>query len=334
MATWSELPSLRIAANVGAAYVPEFWEAEVVPEAFAQLKMRELAEVFPKIGLNNGEVYHITLGGTMGNAGTIAVGTKVVIDSTIGLRGLNGTMREWGRGLEIQKRLLQLAPQDPLVRWYRNELQRNIALAIDSGIRDALYAATTIRVNGGTWLKDSTGTFTIFGTYASGKCLLPQVRKAAEQLQVQNAPMFPGDTYMGIFHPYQISDMFADTTANSGLVPVSQYTERGIDKLFRFEIGMVYNTRIVRSTNIQGTLEQASTGTVQLARAIIAGAGAVGWVLGSLPEIYFDDDYQKDFKRVQALAWLMNANYQLIKDPYAALIQTTVPENITGNGVA
>ena len=97
---------------------------------------------------------------------------------------------------------------------------------------------------------------------------------------------------------------------------------------------MLYNMRIVPTTLVTGTNEQASTGTVQTARAVGFGAGAAGWVIGSMPRISIDDDYEKDFGRVTAIAWHGNMDAIRIKDPYSIPCQTTVKEAITASGIA
>ena len=333
MADWSALPTYRNAANVGAQLVPQYWESEIIPEAMENLRFMDMASPFPRPGVGKGEIYHISLGGTMNDAGTLAVGTKTPIDSTSGIRALNGTMREWGRGVAVEQRLLELAPSDPQNKHYRSELQRNINRAIDGMLRDTAYAATTDRVGGGTYGR-SGGTFYMYGTYANGKMNADVIAIVAERLGNNNVPEFPAGGWKMVMHTFQFSDLMRDATAVSGFIPISQYTDRGIEKLFKWEVGQLYNVRIVQSTNIRGTRESASTGTVQTARAVASGMGGIGFVTGMEPRIYFDPDYEKDFERVQALAWRSNMDGILLKDPYVIPVQTTVKENITVTGVA
>lgn len=333
MADWSALPTYRIAANQGRQLVPEYWEAEIIPEAMENLRFMDLARPFPRPGVGKGEIYHIPLGGTMNDAGTLAQGTKIPVDSTAGIRGVNGTMKEAGRGVAIERRLLDLAPSDPQNAHYRFEMSRNINRYIDGILRDAAYGATTDRVNGGTFGR-SGGSFFVFGTYANGKMNADVVAIVAERLSNNNVPEFPEGGWKMIMHTFQFSDLMRDATAVSGFIPLVQYTEKGVEKLFKNEVGMLHNIRIVQSTNIRGTLEQASTGTVQTARAVAAGFGGLGFVTGKMPEIYYDPDYEKDFGRVQALAWDANLDAIKLKDAYIIPVQTTVKENITGNGIA
>lgn len=79
-------------------------------------------------------------------------------------------------------------------------------------------------------------------TGGAARLALSDIRKAVTRLQSNNVPTYDGNDYVGIVHPLILGDLYADT----GFTNWVQYTAP--EKMYEFEVGKVFNTRIMTST--------------------------------------------------------------------------------------
>lgn len=113
-------------------------------------------------------------------------------------------------------------------------------------------------------------------TYSATRLALSDVRVAATLLQGYNVKTFDGQSYVGIVHPLQLADLYAD----SGFTNWVQY--QYAEKMFDFEVGKIFNVRIMTSTVVPISAASAdgsspSVGTSTLAYAMtIFGKDAYG----------------------------------------------------------
>ena len=104
----------------------------------------------------------------------------------------------------------------------------------------------------------SSNSAAVSATASGPRLALSDVRVAATYLQGQNAKTFDGQSYIGIVHPKQLSDLYAD----AGYTNWVQY--QYAEKMFDFEVGKIFNVRIMTSTMVP-TSSASAQGAAQTA---------------------------------------------------------------------
>lgn len=87
----------------------------------------------------------------------------------------------------------------------------------------------------------SSNTAAVSATASGPRLALSDIRVASTYLQSFNVPTWDGQNYVGIIHPKQMTDLYSD----SGFTNWMQYTHP--ETMFDFEIGRVFNVRLVTS---------------------------------------------------------------------------------------
>lgn len=96
------------------------------------------------------------------------------------------------------------------------------------------------------------GQVSVVVSAGSGQRLaLSDIRVAATRLQSMDAPTYDGQNYIGILSPKQQADLYAD----SGFTNWVQYTAP--DKMYDFEVGRVFNVRLMTSNRVPVTAGSA-----------------------------------------------------------------------------
>lgn len=337
MATWSELPSIRIGSGVGQEWVPEFWAPEIFHIASEHIELLQYCHRLEKFGVGKGETYFVNKFGTLGTrGGTLAVGTKIPV-TNLPTTQVAGTIREMGNGIEIQERILYLSPYDLESQGARYALAQDMKKTIDGLIRKEILSATTNYVYGGTWAtigKYPTAIGTI-GTAANFQMTLGAVRRLSTQFRVKKVPKLKNQAWVLFMHPQQIDDLFADASTTGGFIDITKYSQYAYEKVADRAIGRLYGFEIAESTFVAGTTETQATGTVQTVDAMAIGGNdadpALIFAWAKEPEIRYEPDYQTDFNRTQALAWLADGAPRLYTDYYLGIIKsastTAIEEN-------
>lgn len=100
------------------------------------------------------------------------------------------------------------------------------------------------------------------------------IAEAVSKLRANDAPQFEGG-YVCVMHPHVYHDLMVEV-GTGGFVDVAKYAEPG--KIFKGEIGMLYGTRIVVSSNVQFYANASdgagSTGNVDVYPTYIFGQNA------------------------------------------------------------
>jgi hypothetical protein len=233
-----------------------------------------------------------------------------------------------GNGVKMEKFLLNVSPSDIEGRSVRYALAQDIADMLDTKIRNAIYTATTNKMNAGTYA--TVGAFITIGTRANMKFGWETIIRMNTQKQIQNI-----DVDMPLYvHPYQNEDLFLETTASQSFTDISKYTEKGVTKIYDLEIGKIGQFRLIPTNRVVGTREAASTGTVQTAVAFAVVpelAAAMAWALPT--EFRYEDDYDTDFGRTSALAHYGQGGACKLVDEYSILVKSTVRSNITAYAI-
>jgi N4-gp56 family major capsid protein len=85
---------------------------------------------------------------------------------------------------------------------------------------------------------------TVICAGGAARLALSDIRRAVTRLQSNNAAPYDGTSYVAIIHPVQLQDLYADTTFTSW----SQYQVP--EKMFDYEVGKVFNCRVMTSTSV------------------------------------------------------------------------------------
>ena len=324
MSTWGELPLISIAEKT--TFNPQFYIAEVIQQVQERAKIYPVAGMLEKFGMKDhcGQTFQgnitVNLGSTGGTYWDLKSGTKVALSGVV-TKSYIGTVSEMGNGVKMEKFLLNVSPSDIEGLSVRYALSQDIADMLDTKVRNAIYTATTNKMNAGTYA--TVGAFITIGTYA--------IVRMNTQKQINNI-----DVDMPFYvHPYQNEDLFLDTTASASFVDISKYTEKGVQKVYDLEIGKIGQFRLIPTNRVVGTKEQnGTTGTVDTAVAFAVVpelAVAMAWALPT--EFRYEEDYDTDFGRTSALAHYGQGGACKLVDEYSMLVKSTVRSAITGYAI-
>jgi len=147
---------------------------------------------------------------------------------------------QYGLYVTLSDILLDVAPV-PLVREASWVVGENMARVVDSVIQ------SNLELNGSNVIY-SGGVANRVGIGASNVCTALDLAKANAFLSTKAVPTYD-DAYVGVMHPNVIYDL-QSATATGSYIDLNKYT-RNVDKVFRGEIGKLFNVRIVKSAYVQ-----------------------------------------------------------------------------------
>jgi hypothetical protein len=335
---WSELPLISIAQKT--TFNPQFYIAEIIQQVSEKAKIYPFAGQLEKFGMRDhcGQTFqgNITVAIGTNASGSLDAGTKIAL-TNIKTVAYVGTISEMGNGVKMEKFLLNVSPSDIEGKSVRIALADDIANMLDVKIRNAVYTATTNRMTAGTYL--TVGSF-VSGTSGQGAGTVSDtgMRMGWETIIRMNTQkqMNNIDVDMPFFiHPYQNEDMFLETTTNKAFTDIAKYTERGITKIFDFEIGKLGQFRIIPTNRVVGTKETHGTnGTQQFAVAFAMVpelSAAMAWALPT--EFRYEADYDVDFQRTSALAHYGQGGACRLVDEYTILVKSSVRAAVTAYAI-
>lgn len=148
----------------------------------------------------------------------------------------------YGQFVKTSKEL-QWKSINPIADEISDELSDNAALSYDTIVRAALSGNFTNQFAGGAVSEATVADASVLNA--------AEIRKAIYSLRKNNVPGFQGNMYKALIHPAGHFDLQSDTAAGSWL-ETSKYIKN--DEILRGEVGALYGTRFVVSTN-------AGTGT-------------------------------------------------------------------------
>jgi len=116
------------------------------------------------------------------------------------------------------------------------------------------------------------------GPIGTASCLnvmaVSDIKKAVYSLRRLNVPPYEGQNYVGIL-PSETAEVIA---GDSTFINFHQYTDKGIDNLYKGEIGMVYGCRLIETTNgpaVRGSNDGSTASSIAYGTAIF-GKGFYG----------------------------------------------------------
>ena len=158
-------------------------------------------------------------------------------ETTVGTAEVTVEPLTYGQFVKTSKEF-QWKSINPIMDEISDELSDNAALSYDTIVRAALSGNFTNQFAGG-----AVSEITVADTSVLNAS---EIRKAIYSLRKNNVPGFQGNMYKALIHPAGHFDLQSDTAAGSWL-ETSKYIKN--DEILRGEVGALYGTRFVVSTN-------------------------------------------------------------------------------------
>ena len=256
-------------------------------------------------GAPKGKIVSVPIVGTMDNSGTTALteGTGIVVERlTYATSGV--TLTEYGRAVGWSGKLADLS------RWFsidditRFKLTDNFGKTTDSLARAQYFQAAA----NGTYLTVALGPTSAPGTvFPTGtgtgtptdEMTMNVVEHAKDQLASRKVPKFAdesGEYYVGIFTSSHLRGLKHDPNfINAKLYGDSRALLWG-------EAGELDGIRYMESENIP--TYAPSGGATAYQQGVIFGRDAVAQAISIELELRYEPNFQTDFGRQQALAWI------------------------------
>lgn len=245
--------------------------------------------------------------------------TRIPID-TLQMNHYTITISEWGRGVEytsIAEDLSELSPEDGAQKTLKDQM----SLCMDTAAA-AAFTGTNAKIcfiptslTGGTFDTDGTPSTTALSNLTSDHMGVIRDYLAT----TIHAPFYEGGHYVGLFATKALRGLKQDKLIQS----FDQYLQKG-DLLYRSELGMIENIRLVEVTHENALSDGVGSGSV-LGEGVVFGADAVGRIEIDFPELRLDPNYKSDFGRRKAVAWYgtvaFDALFQSATDREARIIK-------------
>ena len=208
------------------------------------------------------------------------------------------TLKEWGRGAEytsLAEELSLLSPNDGVQKVLRDQMNA----CMDKAAADAFTGTnaklcfTPTSLTGGTM--DTAGIHSVPALVNLTKDHLGVIRDY--MANDVHTPTFDGDSYIGLFATKGLRGLKNDKVIQA----FHMYLQKG-DLLYRGEIGMVEQIRLIEITHETALSNGVGTGTV-LGEGVVFGEDAVGRIEIDYPELRAQPNFQADFGRRHAVAW-------------------------------
>jgi N4-gp56 family major capsid protein len=234
----------------------------------------------------------------------LTAGTRIPIDK-ISLSTTIITVHEYGRGVEYEDLANQLNNFD-LEQPMQKRLREQMTLTLDTNCAAAFKTAKVCFIptslSGGTWDTDGTPS-----TSASQNLTIAHLGVIRDYMtDTLFVPPYEGETYIGI----------ASTKALRGIkndpefVEWRKYIQPG-DVLFKSEVGMVEQIRLIECNHTAALSNAVGTGSV-LGEAVIFGDDPV--VMAEVLTPHLRAALPGDFGRIKAVAWYGILEFGLVWD--------------------
>ncbi len=307
--------------------IRDVYSAEIYFSALPALRFDQFATRKEELGQQPGAKI------VMPKAGTIKRGGKLIEGQRMQTRGMSMSttsieVDERGNAIGFSERLLQTSFYDNLAM-ASMMLGRDMALVLDTELRDVVKTGTTKVYGGGKSSRNSLTNGDVFTT--------SEIHKAAEELETNAAPKWANDFYVCFVHPHQISTI----RQSSGWVNAAHYS--GATPIFFGEVGRFNDVRFVstsmmpngKSSALDATtgdyadpgydpaLDKLVTGALNadiVYQAVMFGEYAYGHAV-ALP-VELRDNGVQDFGREHALAWYAIWGQGLLEVKNIVVIET------------
>lgn len=303
----------------------DVFSAELWFAALPVLKFDQFSTKKTELGVQPGKTIQIPKYGNLKRGGALVEGVRLQTKSmSLSLAPL--TVGESGNAIGFSEYLLQTSFYDQLSA-ASLLLGRDMALVLDSQLRDIAITATNVIFGGGKATRILVLAADVFSTVT--------IKDAVEVLETNNAPKFGGDHYVCFLHPHQARKLRDD----SGWINASLYA--GVTQIYTGEIGRYEDVRFVTTTVMPNGANNAVDSTTgdfadpgfdnalrtgvagnqtNVYRALFLGEYSYGHAT-ALP-VELRDNGVEDFGREHGLAWYAIWGQALLETANSVLAET------------
>ena len=325
------MPSvLNTAVATGAGYnqlvnaTRDVFSAEIWFAALPILKFDQFSTKKTELGVQPGRVIQIPRYGNIKRGGRLTEGRRIETQGmSLSLQSI--TVYEEGNAIGFSEFLLQTSFYDQMSA-ASLLLGRDMALVLDSELRDTVRLGTNIVYGGGQTARANVTASDTFDTRV--------IKDAVETLETNNAPKWAGDHYVCFIHPHQARGLRDD----NDWINASLYA--GATQIYTGEIGRYEDVRFISSTVLpngansavdpntgdfvdigyDANLDGAGSGGIDIYQAVFFGEYAFGHAT-ALP-VELRDNGVEDFGREHGLAWYSIWGQAVLENPNIVVAET------------
>jgi N4-gp56 family major capsid protein len=239
-------PTVLTATNVG-----EYYDRLLLDNLYPNLYFYQLAEK-RRVPKGTGKVVHWTryFKSAHGFATPYAIteGTPIGL-STLSVDMVSATLAGYGTAVGVSDFMVMAGISD-VVKGAVFELSKSMALALDNLCRGLLSAAGTQSFGAGAAVlasMEKCGTNSLINAI--------DLMRAVSKLRQSNARTYPDGYYATIMHPRVAFDLRQDATAaTTNWFDINRNTAGGQQKLYHGELGTLYGTRVIESSEAKQLL--------------------------------------------------------------------------------
>lgn len=287
--------------------IRDVYSAEIYFSALPNMRFDQFATRKEELGAQPGAKIVMPKMGGIKRGGTLKEGVRLTT-KTMSMSTASIDVDEKGNAIAMTERLLQTSFYDNLAA-ASMLLGRDMAIVLDTELRDVVRGATTKVYGGGVASRNAIVAGCVFST--------AEIYKASETLETNNSPKWGGDFYICFTHPHQISSL----RQSPGWTNASYYVGSG--PIFTGEVGRFNDVRFISTSMMpngkNATLDASgdyadpgydpaldktvtgALGTEEVYQAVMFGEYSYGHAVG-LP-VELRDNGVQDFGREHALAW-------------------------------
>lgn len=290
--------------------VREVLSAEILYTAIPALRFEQFAALRTELNTQPGNTITIFTAGNIRRGGQLSEGERIR-STPMSISSKKITVWEKGNAIALTEFLTQTSFLD-LYLMASLQLGRDLALTLDSELRDAAFSGTNVVYAGSQTARSSIG--------ANHVLTMKEIRDGMETLSINLAPKRGGDHYLCMLHPHQGRHLRED----DDWVRAAHYAHMGAgaqNPVYLGEIGRFEDVRFIESTmcpngrnsatdsftqeytdpGYDPTLDDAGASSTNIYQATMFGENYYALAVGLTPEMR--DDGIKDFGREHALAW-------------------------------
>jgi N4-gp56 family major capsid protein len=303
------------------------YSAEIRFSALPNLRFDQFATRKEELGVQPGRTIAMQKMGGIKRGGYLDEGVRMQARS-MSMSETTISVREAGNALAFSEALLQMSFYDNMAA-ASMLLGRDMAIVLDSQLRDTVRTATTKVYAGGKTSRNALTNSDVFTTL--------EIHKAVEQLETSNVPKWNNDYYICFVHPHQISTL----RQSPGWLNPAMYA--GSTPIYFGEIGRFNDVRFISTSMMSNgaraavdpdtgeyadpgydpLLDKDVTGALnadQVYQAIMFGEYTFGHAV-ALP-VELRDNGVVDHGREHGLAWYAIWGHGLLEVPNAVIIET------------
>lgn len=214
----------------------EFIRRAAIRNFEASLYFKQVAQNV-QLPIGNNKYTFPTIDNKDGAAGALTEWT-VPTEGSFNITNVEITLTQYGSFVKLSDVVLTDSPV-AAIEEASFELGRDLANKVDAVIQDTIDAWTNVIYVGQTARASITTSDTMTAA---------NLAKATNLLKANDAPTFSGGKYVAIMHPHVIHDLQQESGTGT-FIDVNKYGNEAA--IFMGEIGSLFGTRIISSSNVQ-----------------------------------------------------------------------------------